>query len=130
MGTSYQDIDTRLKVIEDKVEFMLTVSQVTLQLNSPLAAAPQVVKLTMKEFYQEMQRQGGMIIGKPEDAVKGLVGDNTTEPGVRENRLPIEFTEGEVVDADYTIKRIEESDATSVPDQGSNEDNSSVVSAE
>jgi len=111
-------------VIEDKVEFMLTVSQVTLQVNSPLAAAPQVVKMTLKDFYLEMQRQGGMVVNKGFD--KELAGgDGTAQESGAATESGLEPIDAEFSVASDTAKQ----DSSTVSDQGSNE-RPAVVSAD
>lgn len=128
--SSYQDIDVRLHVIEDKVEFLMKVSQVTLQVNSPFATAPQIVKMTMGEFYTEMKRQGGMIVGDSQASVDEVVGSGEIEPGVKGNDLPIEFLEGELADSTPSVSETSNLLSFPVSDKGSDENRPAVVSAD
>lgn len=63
MSTSYQDIDTRLQVIEDKVDFVMKTFTVTRQESSILNPSQLfTTKMNLLDVYRELKTQGAMII--------------------------------------------------------------------
>lgn len=61
---SYQDLETRIQVLEDKIKFVMTRFQVGVQ--SPILGAPPTVK-SFEQLYYEHQGAG-----KPLDAPSEL----------------------------------------------------------
>lgn len=63
MSTSYQDIDGRLKVIEDKVQFILDTLPLKRQERSLLDPERYVViQLTLGDLYTELKREGSSLV--------------------------------------------------------------------
>lgn len=96
---SYQDIDIRLKVIEDQVKLIMNVVNVTVRVGSPLDPSSKDVTVPLIQLYAEMLRQGGMLVNANEGAAQTVVGSDDSG------------TSGEgVIDADFTVSP-RESDA-------------------
>lgn len=59
---SYQDIETRLRVIEDKVDLILKAAQVTIGTPSTLVPG-EVIKetITMGELYKRLRQTGAAL---------------------------------------------------------------------
>lgn len=62
MGYSIQDIDTRLKVVEDKLDLVMEVASVTRRTPSIVSPGDFVVdRLTLKDLYRELKAQGASL---------------------------------------------------------------------
>lgn len=65
MGVSYQDIDVRLAMVEDKIDFIMNAFSVTKRVPSILAPGEYVAQtMTLKEAYQELKAAGVELEGK------------------------------------------------------------------
>jgi len=70
MGTSYQDIDVRLAVVEDKIDFVMKTFSVTKRYRSILSPDQEVVETkSLLELYREVKGLGLEVI-TPEQATK------------------------------------------------------------
>lgn len=76
---SYQDIETRLRVIEDKVEFILKTFTVTKQYESLLVPG-QVIResKTLLDVYRELKSQSAIIMPINDEQANGST-DQATE---------------------------------------------------
>lgn len=87
MGISYQDIESRLRTVEDKIDFVMKTFSVTRAEQSILVPG-QVIQTTMTllDVYREMKTQGAMIIpfpsSKPTDEVASPIDEVTDAPAV------------------------------------------------
>lgn len=84
---SYQDIDTRLKVIEDKVAFILKSFTVTRQEQSILDPSKVLVTTqTLGDVYRELTSRGAIIAPFPasKEQVDPKVEENGTDAAVTE----------------------------------------------
>lgn len=62
-GYSVQDIETRLRVIEDKTDFIMRTFSLTKVTKSPLAGFPDHTESkTLLDVYRELKRAGAEII--------------------------------------------------------------------
>lgn len=70
MGTSYQDIDVRLAVVEDKIDFVMKTFSVSKRYRSILAPDQEVVETkSLLELYREV-KGAGLTLVSPEEASK------------------------------------------------------------
>lgn len=68
--SSYQDIDVRLAVVEDKLDFVMKTFSVSKRYRSPLAPEQEVVETkSLLELYREV-KGAGLIVLSPEEAAK------------------------------------------------------------
>jgi hypothetical protein len=59
MGTSYQDIDTRLRIVEDKLDLVMKVASVTKREPSTLMPGEFITSnISLLDLYREIKRQG------------------------------------------------------------------------
>lgn len=106
--SSYQDIETRVLMLERKMDLVMQVSQVTLQVGSPLDPNPQQIRISLGEFYQELQRAGGMLVNQGND--KELVGrDRVVERDPDGQELP-----PSVIDAEFTARSADDANTVGV----------------
>jgi hypothetical protein len=65
MSTSYQDIDTRLAVVEDKIDFIMKLARVTKA--TPSALNPGTFykeQISLQDLYREVKTSGSEILDK------------------------------------------------------------------
>jgi hypothetical protein len=60
MSTSYQDIDSRLGVVERKIDFLMNLASVTKRTVND-EGVPRDQKLTLLELYRELQAENATI---------------------------------------------------------------------
>lgn len=59
---SYQDIETRLRAVEDKINFTMQIQRVTIGVGSPLGVNRQVVTCSLADLFRQVRHEGGEIV--------------------------------------------------------------------
>lgn len=82
--SSYQDMDVRLAVVEDKLAFIMKISQARVAVGHPLdPRGATEIMVSFDKLYAEVKRAGGDIIDVVGEKVVKAVGDGSpaADPG-------------------------------------------------
>lgn len=61
MSTSYQDIDSRLRTVEDKMKLIMQVASVTKKVPSTVMPGEYITEqMSLEDLYREIQTRGGL----------------------------------------------------------------------
>jgi protein involved in sex pheromone biosynthesis len=62
MSTSYQDIDSRLRTVEDKLKLVMRVASVTKKAPSTIMPGEFITEqMSLEDLYREIQTSGGIV---------------------------------------------------------------------